>query len=104
MAVNIDAVKALLNPNSDPVSEAVALVTTLARAYTRGRGFGDDGEPNDEVAAVITTAAARLAANGSQLSHAVGAGGQVTLDVRQGFIGWSAAELATLNRYRTRAM
>ena len=104
MAVNPADVAALLNPNSDPVSESVAAVTAMARAYTRGRGFDADGQPNDEVAAAITTAAARLAANGSQLSHSTNAGGQLVLDVRGGVAGWTAAELATLNRYRVRAM
>lgn len=101
-AVDRAAVEALLDPNSDAVAEAISVVTVMARAYTRGHGF-DGAEPNDEVAAVITTAAARLAANGSQLSHSTMAGGQIQLDLRSAFVGWSTAELATLNRYRVRA-
>ncbi len=103
MAVDPNDVAALLDPNSDPVAEAVALVTQLAKAYTRGRGFDPQGVPTADVAAAITTAAARLAANGSQLGHSTGVGGQLTLDIRGGFAGWSAAELAALNRYRVRA-
>lgn len=36
----------------------------MAKAYTRGRGFTGN-EPNDEIAAVITTASARLAVCGA---------------------------------------
>jgi hypothetical protein len=38
----------------------VPLITSIAKSYTRGRGFEVDGEPNAEIAAVITTASARL--------------------------------------------
>ena len=44
----------------------VPIITTMAKAYTRGF---DDGEPNDDIAAVITTASARLAGNTEQLSR-----------------------------------
>ena len=47
----------------DNVDTVVRVVTTMARAYTRGRGF-DGSVPTDELEAVITTAAARLASNG----------------------------------------
>jgi hypothetical protein len=63
--VDPDDVVALTDGDVDTV---VPLVTTLARAYTRGQGFTGN-EPNEEIAAVITTAAARLAANGAQLRH-----------------------------------
>ena len=76
--------------------------TTLARPDTRGNGFDGD-EPNGEVAAAITTAAARLAANASQLSHITNTGVGLSQDIRNGFVGWSVAELAVLNRYRVRA-
>jgi hypothetical protein len=96
------AVSALLDVNVEPVTTAIPIVTTMARAYTRGNGFNGN-EPNDEIAAVITTAAARLAANGAQLSHATTTGG-LGVDVRSAFVGWSTAELAVLNRYRKTAM
>lgn len=96
------AVSSLLDPNVEPVATAIPIVTTLAKSYTRGNGFDGD-EPNDEIAAVVTTAAARLAANGSQLSHSTTAGGQLVQDIRQSFAGWTTAELAVLNRYRVRA-
>ncbi len=74
------------------------VVTQMARAYTRDGGF-IDGEPNDEIAAVITTAAARLVANPEQLSTVVG-----TVSVRGGFSGWTLTERLVLNRYRKQAL
>ena len=83
------------------VTTVVPIVTTMAKAYTRGRGFTGN-EPNDELAAVITTAAARLAANGAQLA-VDNTAGPFSMSLRGGFTGWTAAELAVLNRYRVRA-
>lgn len=80
----------------------VPMLTVMAKAYTRGRGF-DGNEPNEEIAAVITAAAARFLANPSQISHASTAG-PFGEDLRGGFSGWSLAEQAVLNRYRVRAM
>jgi hypothetical protein len=74
----------------------------MARAYTRGRGFDDDG-PNEEVAAVITTASARFVGNPKQVSIALTTG-PFSMDVRSFFNGWTLAELFVLNRYRRRAM
>ncbi len=106
-AVDPADVTALLDDAPGNAATVVALVTTLARSYTRGNGFTPDGEgveqPNDEIAAVITTASVRLAANSSQLPNAF-TKAELTLDTRSGFAGWSVAELAVLNRYRVRAM
>jgi hypothetical protein len=77
------------------------MITTMAKAYTRGRGFAGN-EPNDEIAAVISTAAARFIANPSQLSRSQTAG-PFGNDVRGGFNGWTLAEQTVLNRYRVRA-
>lgn len=73
------------------------VVTSFARAYTRGEGFTDDG-PNDEIAAVIITASARLVANPEQLSTDIG-----TVSTRNGFSGFTLTEQIVLNRYRKRA-
>lgn len=73
------------------------IVTAMARAYTRGNGFTDD-EPAEDLAAVITTATARLLANPEQINTQVG---EVAL--RGGFTGWSLAETFVLNRYRRTA-
>jgi hypothetical protein len=63
--VDSDDVAALRNGDIETV---VPIVTVMARAYTRGRGF-TDGEPNEVIAAVIVTAAARLAGNTEQLAR-----------------------------------
>lgn len=75
----------------------VGIVTQMARAFTRDGGFSD-GVPNEEIASVITTAAARLVANPEQLSSTVG-----TVSIRGGFSGWTLTERSVLNRYRKQA-
>ena len=78
-----------------------SVVTVMARAYTRGNGF-NNGQPNDELAAVITTAAARLAANPSGFPNDKTAG-EFSQSLRGAFGGWTLAEQFVLNRYRVRA-
>jgi hypothetical protein len=83
----------------------VPIVTVLAKSYTRGQGFTEN-EPNEEIAAVIVTASARLAVNGSQLAR------KRVDDVEYEYspsslassFSWSLAEQLVLNRYRVRAM
>ena len=84
------------------VASVIPVITTMAKAYTRGNGF-DGNEPNEEIAAVITTASARLAANPDQLASDY-ASGPFSRSLRGGFGGWSTAERFVLDRYRTRAM
>jgi hypothetical protein len=96
-----EAVAELLEANTQTAAAAVPIITTMTKAYTRGRGFTGN-EPNEEIGAVITIAAARLAANTQQASHSQTAG-PFTHDVRTYFQGWTLAELAVLNRYRVRA-
>lgn len=93
-----DEVTALTGGDLDT---AISVITVMAKAYTRGNGF-DGGEPNDEIAAVITTAAARLAANPEQIP-VDNTAGPFSQSLRGAFQGWSLAELAVLNRYRVRA-
>lgn len=80
------------------IEAAVDQITAMARAYTRGRGFVD-GEPNDDISAVIVVASARLHANVGQIGADMG-----QRSVRAGFQGWSMAELGVLHRYRVRAL
>ncbi|MGO4491150.1 hypothetical protein AB4Y86_03505 [Arthrobacter sp. 2YAF22_2] len=75
----------------------VAIVTAMAHAYTRGKGFTGTA-PDADVAAVITTATARLLTNPGQLSEQVG-----QVSVRGSFNSWTLAETFVLNRYRKRA-
>jgi hypothetical protein len=74
------------------------IVGAMVKAHTRGNGFDVTGYPNAELAAVITTATARLLANPEQLSYDIGG-----VSMRGGFNGFNLAELAVLNRYRVRA-
>lgn len=79
----------------------VEIVTAMAKAYTRDKGFDGVGLPFDDVAAVITTATARLVVNPEQNKReALATGDSVTY---AGFQGWSLAETMVLNRYRKRA-
>jgi hypothetical protein len=82
---------------------SIPLLTAFAKAYTRGRGFDGDGDPNEEIAAVITTASARLGSNTAQTATSR-TDGEVTREQRTWFTGWTLAELFVLNRYRKRAM
>lgn len=79
----------------------ISVVTALASAYTRGRGFVA-GEPNNDIRAAILTASARLLSDTSQVKSGEQMG-PFQVQYRAGFDGWSTAELATLNRYRERA-
>lgn len=55
----------LLNRPLDNVQapQHVATVTEFVKAYTRGNGFDIAGNANDDLAAVIVTASARLLAS-----------------------------------------
>lgn len=100
--VDPDAVTNLVDWRNTDAELVIPIVTTMAKAYTRGRGF-EGNEPNEELAAVITTAAARLAANGRQLAVRNKVD-DVEREYRSWFTGWTLAELFVLNRYRVRAM
>lgn len=80
----------------------VAIVTELARAYTRGNGFdgAGEGDPLPDVAAVITMATARLVNNPEQNKREQYEDYQVTPTA---FVGWSLVETLVLNRYRKRS-
>lgn len=82
-------------------AEHVGIVSAMAQAYTRGRGFVD-GEPKEDVAAVIVTATARMVSNPEQNNVSTSAG-PFTRSVGKGFVGWNLAETMVLNRYRSRA-
>lgn len=82
--------------------EHAQIVAAMAQAYTRGRGF-EDGPIPDDLAAVITTATARLVANPEQLPKDQSAGA-FSLRTYAGFKGWSLAETFVLDRYRKRSL
>lgn len=87
--------------DGDQAAAVVGIVTAMARAYTRGGGFAA-GSPNEEIGAVILTAAARLLAHPRQvqLGEVVG---PMSVTFGRGFDGWTVAETFVLNRYRKRA-
>ncbi|MFQ2875102.1 hypothetical protein ACLILY_07100 [Mycobacterium sp. MS3] len=101
--VTEEAVAGLLNAKISSPAAAIPIITAMAKSYTRGRGFDADGTPNDEIAAVITTAAARLASNTRQTNGSTTTP-DITVDKRTYFDGWTLAEQFVLNRYRVRAM
>ena len=77
----------------------VGTVTEFVRAYTRGNGFDANGNANDDLAAVIVTASARLLASPSLMPRReVGSMALVFTPFR----GFTVAELMVLNRYRQR--
>lgn len=80
----------------------ITIVSAHAKSYTRGRGWGTDGNPHDDVRAVILTASARLLTDTSQITseHSMG---PFSVSYRAGYGDWSTAELYVLNRYRERA-
>lgn len=77
--------------------EHVVIIKAMVKAYTRENGFAE-GEPGDDLAAVITTATARLVANPEQLRYSVGG-----VQFNEGFRGFTLAETFVLNRYRKKA-
>lgn len=86
------------NPQLVALAEQAApVITVMVRSYTRGNGF-EDGTPNEELAAVITTASARLVANPEQLDTTIGG-----VRTGTGFTSFSLAETFVLNRYRKKA-
>ena len=78
----------------------VVVVSEMVRAYTRGKGFDVNSEPNTALAAVIVSATARLSNNPD---------GTITISVddyqtrKTVFEGFSLAEHVILNAYRRKA-
>jgi hypothetical protein len=81
---------------------ALAAVSQMAQAYTRGVGW-TAGVPNPDISTVILLATARLLANPTQLLTDQTLGPS-SASYRSAFQGWTVAELATLDRYRIRAL
>lgn len=87
--------------NDDQATTAIAVVTSLAKSYTRGAGFTDTG-PAEDITSVILTAAARLLSNPTGVLYDE-TEGPSSVSYRSAFSGWTVAELTVLNRYRVRA-
>lgn len=88
--------------SDDQGGAALSLVTQLAAAYTRDRGF-TSGAPNSDIAAVIVSAAARLVKNPSQLARSA-TYGPSSVAFTTAWTGWTVVEQIVLDRYRIRAV
>ena len=75
------------------------VVTAFVRAYVRGKGFVN-GEPNEDLAAVIISATARLVPNPSLNKREQVADTSITFTSLEGF---TLPEQAILHLYRRRA-
>lgn len=95
------AVEALRDKDT---ATALEITTVFVRAYVRGNGFDTvTGEPNDDLAAVITTAAARLSANPTLNRQISATAGPFTQAASPGVLdGFTLPELAVLHLYRRR--
>lgn len=88
---------------AEAIGDGVDIIAQYVRAYVRaldgsaGRGFSAAGVPVPALSAVIVTAAIRLAANPRQVSYYQSGDYSERPAV---MAGWTAAELATLRRYR----
>lgn len=89
-------------PDPDRVATELHVITALARAYTRGQGFDSDGNPGEDIRAVILIATARFHAHPGQVRANIVKGPQ-SASFGDGFNAWTLAELAVLHRYRVRA-
>lgn len=85
----------------DKATAVIGVVAALAKSYTRGQGF-TAGEAAEDIGAVILSASARLISDTSQNIQEQRQG-PFSVSYREGFTGWTTAELSVLNRYRLRA-
>lgn len=90
-----------VNFTTEQVTAAVALTTAVAKSYTRGKGFDTDGNPADDLEAVIATATLRLLVNPQNVQRQTMAA--FTVEYGTNHIAWTLTELSVLNRYRERA-
>lgn len=88
---------------TDQASTVIDIVTSMAKAHTRGNGFSDAGEPNSDIAAVIVTASVRLLAHPDQLPMSQNMGAMSVEYPKGGFQGWNLIERSVLDRYRVKA-
>lgn len=80
-------------------TQHLPIVTAMVRRYVRGVGFDVNGNPDDDLAAVIVSSTARAVANPEHnVTEQIG-----DYAVRYGtFAGWTLPELAILHGYRRR--
>ena len=81
----------------------LSIVTAMAKAHTRGRGFASDGTPVPEIHSVILTASARLISNSKGLLYDEAVGPE-SISYRTAFNGWTVVERMCLDRWRVKAL
>lgn len=74
-------------------------MTQFVKAYTRSQGFDINGDVNEDLAAVVVTASARLLASPALMSRRDV--GSFSLAFTP-FKGFTVAEMMVLNRHRQR--
>ncbi|MDX1873984.1 hypothetical protein SBI67_17825 [Mycolicibacterium sp. 120266] len=86
---------------TEQATAVLGVVKAMVSAHTRGVGF-TDGEPNNELSAVILSASARLLMNTGGLEGET----MAAFSVRYGSdaFGFTLPELMVLNRYRKKAL
>jgi hypothetical protein len=84
-------------------ASGLAIITSMAKAHTRGQGFDLNGNPADEIRAVILTASARLLSNAKGLLYDEAVGPE-SISYRSAFSGWTLIERMCLDRYRVKAL
>ncbi|WIY81383.1 hypothetical protein [Propionimicrobium sp. PCR01-08-3] len=87
--------------NTEDVTGVLPLVTSLAKAYTRGKGFDDD-MCADEIRAVIYSVTARVLKNPSGLRISETEGPR-SYSIA-GWAGFTLLERQVLDRYRVKAL
>jgi hypothetical protein len=102
---NLGALLGWVDPSDDQVDQAnevLGIVTAMASAMTRERGF-TAGVPNEQIKAVILTASARLISNATGLLYTE-VEGPSQISYASAFTGWTVAETYVLSRYRVSAL
>lgn len=110
MIVDASDVAAFLGRSGDAATVALAaahlpVVTVMVKAYVRGNGFDELGEPADDLAHIIVSSCARLVVNPAVLREESTGIDDATFTKRYAVLdGWTLPELAVLHRYRKRAL
>lgn len=82
------------------LTSVIGVASAMVKGYTRGRGFNQFGDVDNDLAAVIVSCASRLYRNPT-LDRSQSAG---PFTQQPGvFAGWTLAELAILHNYRVRS-
>ncbi|WP_425308426.1 hypothetical protein AADG42_06595 [Ammonicoccus fulvus] len=106
LAADLPTLTTYMGQEIDPAHGHVALdmAAAFVRNYTRGNGYLPAGHPNEELATVTLSLAARLMTNPEGLVNKTVTIDDATVTKAFGQVGVTLLERMTLNRYRARAM